>query len=201
LLLTSAKRTKSVAAAALDARSLSCTMTHLPKGGEKEYICPFLVDRARTGQAKCRAQRCSNRGGAKWWFIATGSLRVAEQDTSEGACLEHGRMVSWRHLGCVGRKFSEDVETKLGSIEAAEGFSALSLSDQTLVLGVFADDQAARSVVKEEQRVASEKADEAREAKKAAEERSKQRRAEQEAAAARGDDDKPAKKAKKAANK
>lgn len=174
-------------------------MTHLPKGGDEKYICPFLVDRARTGQAKCRAQRCSNRGGAKWWLIATGSLRVAEQDTSEDGCFERGRMVSWRHLGCVGRKFTEDVQTKLGSIEAAEGFSALSLNDQTLVLGVFADDQAARSVVKEEQRVASELADEGRQKRKATEERSTQRMKERFAAATSGDDDKPAKKAKKAA--
>ena len=176
-------------------------MTHLPKGDETRYICPFLVDRARTGQAKCRAQRCSNRGGAKWWLIATGSLRVAEQDTSEDSFFdEYGRSPSWRHLGCVGRMFSEAVQTKLGkSIEAAEGFSALSLNDQTLVTGVFADDQAARSVVKEEQRVASELADEARDKKKAAEERKKQKMKAQEAAAAGGDDDKPAKKAKKAA--
>ena len=166
-------------------------MTHLPKGDEKRYICPYTVERARTGLAKCRTYGC-------WKLVPTGTLRIGQEETNTSLRDEY-YSVPYYHLGCVTRKITEDMQTKLGSIAAAEGFGTLSESDQALVLGVFTNDKAARAAVKEEQRVAMEKADAARDKRKAAQKRSTQRWEERAAAAARGDDEKPAKKAKKAA--
>jgi hypothetical protein len=122
----------------------SRTMTDLPKKGEdlERYHNPYLVERSTTGRAKCGVCR---------QLISKETLRIGEHFRGD----DHGPSISWRHLGCVGRAYISTVETRLLSVEAAEGFRTLSADDQALTLRLFANDKTARAELKEEQWVAA----------------------------------------------